>query len=170
MTPDNGNIDSINNMYHILLTNAHSLSPKSESLQNYFEAHDLYVAIVSESWLKDGKTLNKDVIDLEYGSDLKKIYRNRPAKAVGARQVSGGASIIYSKPKCSVKERNIVCNNFELVAAVRKIGKVKGHPVEPRVKVAEMRRLNNLLALDILKLKSKGDPLIFIGGILTEGP
>ena len=174
MTPDNGNIDSINNTYHILLTNARSLSPKIESLQNYFEAHDLHVAMVSESWLRDGKTLNKDVIDLEYGSDLKIIYRNRPAKTVGARQVGGGVSIIYSKSRCSLKERKIVGNNFELVAAVGKIGKVKRQTaffclyIEPRIKVADMRRLNDLLASEILKLKAKGDPLIFIGGDLNR--
>ena len=81
------------------------------SLHDCFEEHELQVAMITESWLKDSVVLNRDIIDLEYGTNLKIIYRNRPSKAVGARRVGGGISIIYEKTKCaSERERSWVTN------------------------------------------------------------
>ena len=89
-------------MLKLLLTNARSLSPKIESLQNMFSEHKIDVALITESWLKDGTTLDKDVIDLEYGTNLKIIYKNRPKSRAGSRRVGGGVSIIYNKSTCSL--------------------------------------------------------------------
>ena len=51
-----------------LTTNARSLSPKIMSLVSMFEECRLHVAIVTESWLADGSTLDNDIIDLEHGT------------------------------------------------------------------------------------------------------
>ena len=71
------------------MTNARSLSPKIDSLQNVFTEHEVDVAFITESWLKDGQVVDRDVIDLEYGTDLKIVYKNRTKKAT-ARSVGGG--------------------------------------------------------------------------------
>ena len=67
------------------------------------------------------------VLDLQYGTALKILYKNRPRKHAGARVVGGGVSIVYNKSRCSLRERKIVGNNFELVAAVGRVGKVPSH-------------------------------------------
>ena len=160
--------------FKLLLTNARSLSPKISSLITCFREHGLDFAMVTESWLKDGEVLDRDVIDLEWGTDLKIIYKNRPKNAAGRRRVGGGVSIIYSKSKCSLKERRVVGNKFELVLAVGRVGKLPRQVavicvyLEPKIKVAELAELCELLAREILSLKAKGDPLIFLGGDMNR--
>ena len=155
------------------MTNARSLSPKIESLQNVFTEHEVDVAFITESWLKDGQVLDRDVIDLEYGTDLKIIYKKRPKKAT-ARSVGGGVSIVYRKSKCSMRERKVLGNKFELVVAVGRIGRLPRPAafmcvyIQPTMKVAEWAELQELVVDEVLKLKAKGDPLIFIGGDMNR--
>lgn len=51
--------------FRYILANARSLTPKIESLLDYFDELDLHMAIVTESWLKPGKELEKNLRDLE---------------------------------------------------------------------------------------------------------
>ena len=89
----------------LLVTNARSLAPKIRSFLEFFSEHEIDLAFVTESWLKDGQTLDRDIIDLEYGSGLQILYKNLPKKRATARKVGGGVSIIYDKSKCSFRER-----------------------------------------------------------------
>ena len=174
MSPDENCREINDDGYKILLTNARSLSPKICSFHDVFREHDIDVAMVTESWLNDGCTLDRDVIDLEYGTNLKIIYKNRPKTARGARRVGGGVSIIYDKNSCSLRERKVVGNKFELVMAQGRVGKVGRSAVfmclyiVPSMKAAQLDELNTLINLEILQLKSKGDPLIFVGGDLNN--
>lgn len=161
-------------MLKILLTNARSLSPKILSLHEYFNECDIDVALVTESWLKDGRVLDRDIIDLEHGSDLKILYKNRPKRSASARAVGGGVSIIYKKNRCTLRERKIRGNKFELLLASGKIGNF-ARPVvflcvylEPRMKVADLGELNELICNEIMDIKAKSDPLFFIGGDLNR--
>ena len=176
MTPEQPDRENDNKdfSYNVLLTNARSLSPKIESLHTFFEEHRLDVAMITESWLKDGSTLDRDVIDLEHGTNLKIIYKNRPKRAASARAVGGGVSIVFDKARCNLRERRIVGNKFELVLATGKIAKVI-RPfaficiyIEPRMKVDELEKLNDLLAAEIVKLKAAADFLLFVGGDLNR--
>ena len=176
LTPEN-TCRALNNndhSYNIMLTNAGYLLPKIRSLHTMLEEHELDVALVTESWLKDGQVLNRDVIDLEFGTNLKIIYKNRPLRRATSRVVGGGVSIIYDTTRCSLRERKIVGNKFELVAAVGKIGKI-ARPVaflcvylEPRMRKAEVDAINELVCHQILELKSAKGHLIFLGGDLNE--
>lgn len=158
----------------LLLTNARSLAPKILSLHDYFEEHDIDIAMITESWLKDGEILDRDVIDLEHGSGLQIIYKNRPKKGASARRVGGGVSIICSRARCCFRERKMTGNKFELVAAIGRVGKVQRQIaifcvyIEPRTKIAELSELNELLRREILQLKAKGNPIIFLGGDLNH--
>ena len=157
-----------------MLTNARSLSPKIESLHEYFSEHDIDVALITESWLKDGSILDRDVIDLEFGTNLKILYKNRPRNSTGARRVGGGVSIVFNKATSNLRERKIVGNNFELLMAVGRVGKADRQfaficaYIEPRTRVAQLKELNDLINSQILQLKSKGDPAIFVGGDLNH--
>lgn len=76
-------VDKIN----FMPTNARSLSLKTESLQNNFTEHELDLALVTESWLKDSGVLDRDIINLEYGTNHKILYKNRPKRLASARAV-----------------------------------------------------------------------------------
>ena len=65
------------NKLNVILTNARSLSPKIKSLIDYLSELEVTAAIVSESWMKDGADLDSDLLDLEKGTALKMIYKNR---------------------------------------------------------------------------------------------
>lgn len=161
----------------MLVTNARSLAPKIRSLISMFDELDLHFAIITESWLKDGQTLDRDVIDLEYGSELKIIYKNRPTRSAGARQVGGGVSIIFNKRKCSFRERRIASGKFELVIAS---GKINGFDreiaiiaiyIQPKMKVDELATLRDLITDQVLQMKarvSNEGPVFFIGGDLNH--
>ena len=158
-----------------MLTNARSLSPKINSLHTHFEEHDLDLALITESWLKDSVVLDRDVIDLEFGTNKKIIYKNRTKTRSSLRRVGGGVSIIYDKTSCSLRERKIVGNGFELVVATGRVGKI-ARPValfcvylEPRMKVADLSNLSQMIATEILALKaSQRDPIIVVGGDINN--
>ena len=172
-SPTQAGINSFHD-FKVLLTNARSLSPKINSLHTFFREHELDFSLITESWLKDSALLDRDVIDLEWGTNLKIIYKNRPRGRTGLRKVGGGVSIVFDKSKCSLKERKIEGNKFELVLAVSKVGKIARQVaifcvyLEPRMKVAEVAELCELLAEEILRLKAKGDPLIMVGGDINR--
>ena len=160
--------------FNVLLTNARSLSPKISSLHTCFAEHKIDVAMITESWLRDGTVLDRDIIDLEWGTNLKIIYKNRPRTPAGRRKVGGGVSIIFNKASCNLRERKIKGNNFELVLAIGRVGKLSRQSaffcvyIEPRMKVGEVEQLCDLIAGEILQLKAKGNPYIFVGGDLNR--
>ena len=161
-------------MLNIMLTNARSLSPKIDSLQDNFYAHNLDVALITESWLKDGTVLDNDVIDLEQGTGLGIIYKNRSRRSTARRVVGGGVSIVFNKNTTSLRERKVRGNKFELVIATGRIGTLPRQLVficiyiEPRMKAADLKELNELICDEIISIKAKTDPLFFIGGDLNR--
>ena len=161
-------------MLKVLLTNARSLSPKISSLHTAFDEHELNFALVTESWLKDSEVLNRDIIDLENGTGLGIIYKNRPRTGIGARKVGGGVSIVFNKASCNLRERRVSGNKFELVVATGRIGFLPRKVaifcvyIEPRMKVEELKDLNELIGREILAMKVKDDPFFFIGGDLNH--
>ena len=173
----------VNNRYgkkqqiRCLLTNARSLSPKILSLITMFSELQLHFAVVTESWLNDGETLDRDVIDLEYGTDLKILYKNRPVRAVGRRKVGGGVSIVYSKSKCNFRERRIASKKFEILIAVGKIGNMSREVaifaiyIPPKMTAADLEEMREIVSDNVLQLKSSSSgqgPLFFIGGDLNR--
>ena len=169
----NGKIKSVHSL-KFLLTNARSLLPKIHSLHTAFKEHQLDFALITESWLKDGAVLNRDIIDLEWGTNLKIVYKNRPKNSAGLRKVGGGVSIIYDKSKCSLKERKIKGNKFELVLAVGRVGKIPRQVaifcayLEPRMKAEELADLCEMVAGEIILMKARSNPLIVLGGDLNR--
>ena len=58
-------------------TNARSLCPKINSLIDNIEELDASFAVVTETWLADGRTLEEDKQDLLLGAGLSLICKNR---------------------------------------------------------------------------------------------
>ena len=92
----------------------------------------------------------------------------------GNRAVGGGVSIVYDKSRCSFRERKISGNHFELVAAIGKVGKLARQValfciyIQPKMRVAELQELYDLINAEIILLKTRSDPLIMIGGDLNR--
>ena len=62
---------------NIINTNVRSLCAKIDSLIDCFEELDATVGIVTETWLADGDSLDRDVYDLAKGVGLSMICLNR---------------------------------------------------------------------------------------------
>ena len=158
---------------NFLLSNARSLSPKIRSLIEAFQELKIDIAAITETWLKDGSALGGDLIDLEGGTGLKVIYKNRP-KTPGGRTAGGGVAIIYNSSTCQLKERKIKKNKFEIICATGKIKKIT-RPVAvfaaympPRLLVAEVAAINEMLATELAAVSSSmKNPIIIFAGDLN---
>ena len=73
-----------------------------------------------------------------------------------------------------MQERKNSGNCFELVAAVGKVGKLARQVavfcvyLQPRVKAADLQQINDLINAEIISLKSRSSPLIFLAGDLNQ--
>ena len=170
-----GIIDKKYDTFKILLTNARSLAPKISSLHTMFEEHELDIALITESWLKESELLNRDIIDLEHGSNLKILYKNRPARLASARKVGGGVAIVYSKASCNFRERKLTRSNFEMVVATGRSSKssriicIFCIYIQPRMLAAQLEELREVISDQLVQLKTLHDnPMFFVGGDLNK--
>ena len=62
--------DNDDNKFTIMNTNARSLTPKIQSFIDNFHELDANVAIVTETWLADGPSLEADLDDLLLGTGI----------------------------------------------------------------------------------------------------
>ena len=155
-----------------LLTNARSLSPKIISLIDCMDMVGASITVVTESWLADGENLEVDLRELEFGTDLCVIYKNRPVRPSSRRRTSGGGvAIIYNKTVCSLRERKIARNKYELVCAKGRINDMErnivvvGVYIEPKMTAARLADL--LLLLEDLVLQEKAaatNPYFIVAG------
>ena len=168
--------DARNNNIRFLLTNARSLSPKILSLVHCFDEFKLHISVVTESWLADGDRLGENLESLEYGTDLKVIYKNRPVRANCRRSTAGGGvAIIFNKTTCNLKELRVKKNKYELVCAKGRIGDdpriviVIGVYLEPKLLVSSVTEINELISDIMLREKSANpDPIFIIGGDMNK--
>ena len=85
----------------VINTNARSLCPKIGSLIDCFQDLSAAIGVVTETWLTDGDTLDKEVEDLVLGTGLQMIYRNREPNARGFSH--GGVAVIYKESMMDMK-------------------------------------------------------------------
>lgn len=90
----------------IINTNARSLCPKIDSLVACFEELRAHIAIVTETWFKDGPALDSDLLDLEHATGLGAVTLNRPPNPVTGVS-HGGVAVFFRKSFASFKTINI---------------------------------------------------------------
>ena len=151
-----------------MLTNSRSLSPKVLSLVAYFEELELGLALITESWLADGSRLDQDIAELEHGTDMSVLYKNRPLKPNSRRRTSGGVALVYNKIKCQFKEVRLKNNRFEMICARELLmdwtekSLLLDLYMEPRMKVGTVEEIKSLLMDFILQEKAaSNDPVFF---------
>ena len=95
VTDQGANLEKKNTLT-IININARSLCPKVDSLIDCFQELTVDIAVITETWLKDGPDHDKFVTDLELGAGLSVLSLNRaPNPATGVAH--GGVSVIYKK-------------------------------------------------------------------------
>ena len=157
-----------------LTTNARSLLPKIDSLIDYFDELSASFAVVCETWLVDGEKLGDDLLDLEESSDLRMIFKNRPAKLTKRykkRTAGGGVCILYDKNKVSIVEKKFPGNKFEIVCGIASVPSMKrkiaicGVYLRPGSNADTNREALEFLADMILKIRTDfPDPFVMVAG------
>ena len=108
--------------FTFLNTNARSLCPKLESLLIAVEETSAALAIVTETWMRDGEELENVRDDLSEGHGLDMICRNRPVGDSGLAH--GGVAVLYKKDLLNLKQIEIGnTEGFEVVGA---LGNIRG--------------------------------------------
>ena len=94
---ENANKDDAKyNCISIITANARSLAPKIESLFDCISQRGTDVALITETWLSDGRQLDDLTTELEHAYSLSIISRSRNRAAANGR-VYGGVAFVYRK-------------------------------------------------------------------------
>ena len=159
----------------VLLANARSLAPKIRSLIDYFSELDLHIAMITESWMKDGTKFEEDCSDLELGKSLGIIHKNRKSRR--GRTAGGGVLIAYNKDKIGMKDLTIRRGQAELVCATGKLQGLSRKIViltmylPPKLPVARAKEAIDFASDVVGKVKSDlNDPFIRFQQIRPDQP
>ena len=136
----------------IINTNARSLTPKIDSLLDCFNELQADIAVVTETWLKSGPGLERDLDDLEKGADVLPLTKNRdPHPTTGV--CHGRVAVMYKKRIGRFKE--IDFDNPDEFEVLPTIGSIMGTCRKLVVVTAYIppttRLPGALLALNILR-------------------
>ena len=137
---------------------------------------DLDLTIITESWLASGTRLEDELLELELGTGLSVVYKNRPVGPSSRRRTAGGGvAIIYNKQRFKLKERRVIGNSFELVCAKGKINGldrmlvVIGLYIPPKTTVGQLSELRSIISDLVLQEKAASrDPLFILGGDMNR--
>ena len=132
------------------------------------------LAIVTETWLTSGPTLDEDIEDLREGSGLGLMVRNRDPGARGHSH--GGVGIVFRQSTCNFKELSF--DNPERYEVIVALGTIPGHSRKMLVIACYLPPGDNAQrgngCLDyiedlIIRLKRKySDPYLVIGGDFNQ--
>ena len=147
------------------IMNARSVAAKIASLVETIRETDLNVGLVSETWLKNGKSTTDNIRDLEDSHKIGMIVENR----VGKR--GGGVGIVYDSHKLSLKKEKRAPPNHEFVAASGKMVGIKrklyvlSYYFPPNQKAAITKSMMEEIEDRIGRAKREMDnPYIIVGG------
>ena len=159
---------------NIINTNARSLCPKIDSLIDCFDEMDTTLGIVTETWLADGDSLDRDVRDLAKGAGLEMICLNRPANSRGVAH--GGVAVVANQSTCTLKKIDMANpGNFEVLTT---LSSVKGHSrnlitvacyLPPNYNMARGREALEHVENVVRDIKRRyKDPFIVVGGDFNQ--
>ena len=159
----------------IINTNARSLAPKIDSLIECFSELEVDVAVVTETWLKGGELLEKDISDLELGAGIGAVVKNRqPNPRTGVAH--GGVGIFFRKSVSSFKTfRYANPENFEVLPAfttlrgsARKLVVVAAY-IPPNYPVPRARQCLDFIESLIIQVRlTFRDPYIVVAGDFNQ--
>ena len=157
-------------------TNARSICPKINSLIDTINELDAAAAIVTETWLADGETLEEDRQDLLLGSGISMLYKNRPRDSRGAAY--GGVALFFKDDICNFKEVTTAGGDgYEVLTTV---GNMRGHPrrvvvvaayIPPNYTTIRAHGCIDYINGIIIEMKRRyKDPYIIVSGDFNQWP
>ena len=106
--------------FSMVNTNARSLCPKIRSLLDCFSELNTDLAILTETWLTSGLSLDEDIEDLRLGASVGLLVRNRDPGSAGFSH--GGVGDAFRDATCNFRQIPINNpNNYEVLAAIGNI-------------------------------------------------
>ena len=158
----------------VLNANARSLCPKINSLLDYIEEMSATVSIVTETWLTDGLSLDDDLTDIECGTGVGFLVRNRRPGTRGTSH--GGVAIAFKKGAVDLKKVDF--SNEDESEVIVGLGSLPGHSrkivvvgvyIPPNYSQARGQSCLDYLSDLILDIKRRyREPYIVIGGDFNQ--
>ena len=161
-------------MINIVNTNARSLCPKIHSLIDCLEEMDATLGIVTETWLADGESLQRDLRDLALGAGLNMECLNRKPNDRGVAH--GGVAVVSSSACCSLKRLDLPNpDGYEVLVTMsglrgysRKLLTVACY-LPPNYSAARAKGALEHVENVIIELKrTYRDPFIVVGGDFNQ--
>ena len=160
--------------FTLINTNARSLCPKINSLLDCFEEMNVDVAVVTETWLSDGESLQDDISDLSHGAGLGMICKNRPVNNRGFSH--GGVAIMYQTGTSNFTRVDLPNpGDFEVIVGA---GSLPGHSrkmvvvacyLPPGYDVPKGKRALDYITDVVLEIKRKyRDPYLVVTGDFNQ--
>ena len=160
--------------FTMINTNARSICPKINSLLDTIEELDACMAVVTETWLADGDTLEDDKQDLFLGAGISMLCRNRKKDSRGMSY--GGVALFYREDMCNFKKLDLKNeDDFEVLVAV---GSLVGHSrkiitiacyIPPNYPVPRGNSCLEYIASLVIEVKRRyKDPYIIISGDFNQ--
>ena len=160
--------------FTLINTNARSLCPKINSLIDTFEELDATGAVITETWLSDGPSLEEDKQDLLLGAGLSMLCRNREPDSKGKSY--GGVALFYRDDICSFKTVDFPNpGGFEILTTV---GTLQGHSrklvvlacyIPPNYAVAKGNACLKYIEEIVIEMKRRlKDPYIIVSGDFNQ--
>ena len=160
----------------LINTNARSLAPKVDSLIDCFTELDVDIAVVTETWFREGDDLREDLRELELGTDIASITRCRdPNASTGVAH--GGVAIMYKKRIGTFKEISIT--NPEKYEVLPAIGTLRGSSrkmlviaayIPPNYSTARAAGCVQFIEDLLVEMKQRfRDPFIVLAGDFNQG-
>ena len=157
-------------------TNARSICPKINSLIDTMEELDAAAAVITESWLADGESLEEDKQDLLLGAGLSLLTKNRRRDPRGVAY--GGVALFYREEVCNFKQIEVAgAGDFEVLIAA---GSMRGHASKVVVIAAYIppnytaRRAHDCIDYingSVVEIKRRyKDPIIVLSGDFNQWP
>ena len=148
----------------IITANARSLPRKMISLLDNFSKLGLHAAMLTETWFRDNKILEKELKDINDRDGIKILAKNR-------RSRGGGVAIAYSPEKLTLEVHPIPGNKFEMICAKGHINGTKQAVVlvsiyiPPKQNVKTTADMSECLADELCRLQlSLHNPIFIIAG------
>ena len=144
------------------------------SLIDCFSDLSASIGIISETWLTDGESLEKEVSDLVLGTGLQMLHQNRPPNQRGFSH--GGVAVVYRETAMTLKKKRLHNpRNLEVMVAtgsikgcVRKVV-VVGCYIPPNYSVPQGRSTMDFICGVISDIKREmDDPYIIVAGDFNQ--
>ena len=160
--------------FNVINTNARSLCPKIDSLIDCFGEMDAKIGIITETWLADGESLERDIRDLANGAGLGMVCLNRKENNRGVAH--GGVAIVSNTATCSLTRLDlpnpegfeVLVTSSNIQGYSRKLLTVACY-LPPNYPVQRGKEALNHVEDTVLELKRRyKDPFIIVGGDFNQ--